>query len=304
MQKRFLLRTFLLVMALTAVLAVIVATMQMDLGPAAPAVGGEQTFFEHFVVAGGPIVWFVLLPMSLVTFFLAFEHGLTIRRNKLVPCGIGRAIVEIIRRSGPGHLEAQIGDKGDFVSTAVLKALGQGKGDWFRMRNALAESLQDQAWRLLRKIEWMNLIGNVSPMVGLFGTVFGMIKLFNAIVVAGGQPQPAQLADGISVALVTTFWGLFIAIPALAMHGIFRNRIETLTSDAVVEAENIVPEIRRSLGSVAGNRGKSQKPSSAAACDVVKKQTLPEDQHAKKAKLPISELGSKPKSKVGESLPL
>jgi biopolymer transport protein ExbB len=304
MQKSFLVRTFLLVMALIAVLAVIVATMRMDLSPVVPAVGGEQTFFEHFVLAGGPIVWFVLLPMSLITVFLAFEHGLTIRRSKLVPCGIGRQIVEIIRRSGPGHLGAQIGDRGDFVSTAALKALSQGKGDWFRMRNALAESLQDQAWRLLRKIEWMNLIGNVSPMVGLFGTVFGMIKLFNAIVIAGGQPQPAQLADGISVALVTTFWGLFIAIPALAIHGVFRNRIETLTSDAVVEAENIVPEIRRSLGSVAGNRGKSQKPASVATCDVVKRQPLPEDEHAKKTKLPISELGSKPKRKVGESLPL
>ena len=115
------------------------------------------------------------------------------------------------------------------------------------MRSALDESLQEQSWALVRKIEWLNLIGNVSPMVGLFGTVFGMIKLFNAIVVAGGQPQPAQLADGISVALVTTFWGLFIAIPALAIHGVFRNRIEALASDAVTESENIVPEIRRSL---------------------------------------------------------
>ena len=81
-------------------------------------------------------------------------------------------------------------------------------------------------------------------MVGLFGTVFGMIKLFNAIVVSGGQPQPAQLADGISVALVTTFWGLFIAIPALAAHGIFRNRIESLISDAVTEAASVMPQIR------------------------------------------------------------
>jgi biopolymer transport protein ExbB len=84
-------------------------------------------------------------------------------------------------------------------------------------------------------------------MVGLFGTVFGMIKLFNAIVIAGGQPQPAQLAEGISVALVTTFWGLFIAIPALAIHGVFQNRIETILSDATVEAENILPQIKPSL---------------------------------------------------------
>ena len=99
----------------------------------------------------------------------------------------------------------------------------------------------------MRKIEWLSLIGNVSPMVGLFGTVFGMIKLFDTIVVAGGQPQPAQLAGGISVALVTTFWGLSIAIPALAIYGVFRNRIETLVSDAVIEAENIMPKIRRVL---------------------------------------------------------
>ena len=81
-------------------------------------------------------------------------------------------------------------------------------------------------------------------MVGLFGTVFGMIKLFNAIVQAGGQPQPAHLAGGISVALVTTFWGLFIAIPALTVHGIFRNRIEALVSEAATEAENIMPQIQ------------------------------------------------------------
>ena len=115
------------------------------------------------------------------------------------------------------------------------------------MRNLLFESLQEQALRLGRRIEWLNLIGNVSPMVGLFGTVFGMIKLFNAIVIAGGQPQPAQLAEGISVALVTTLWGLFIAIPSLAIHGVFANRIETLLSDAMAEAENILTEMRGSL---------------------------------------------------------
>jgi biopolymer transport protein ExbB len=115
------------------------------------------------------------------------------------------------------------------------------------MKSSIQESLHDRAGALLRKIEWLNLIGAVSPMVGLFGTVFGMIKLFNAIVSAGGQPQPAQLADGIGVALVTTFWGLFIAIPALAMHGIFRNRIEALVSEAVTKSENFLPLLRDSL---------------------------------------------------------
>ena len=278
MSRSFLLKTVLLVVALAVVLAVIVAggafysslqngdaaAMRINSGGAEMQSGVTQTFFEQFVVGGGPIVWFVLLPMSLITVYLAAEYSLTIRRKKLLPRHIGRSIVETIRastiRASTFHrnsqdggeqqfvfkqLAAKFAEGSDFVSTAVVKALDQGRGDWFRMRNLLFESLQEQSWRLVRKIEWVNLIGNVSPMVGLFGTVFGMIKLFNAIVTAGGQPQPAQLAGGISVALVTTFWGLFIAIPAVAIHGVFANRIETLASDAVVEAENIIPELRR-----------------------------------------------------------
>ncbi len=273
MGKSFWLKTFILVIALAVALAVIVATMPR--GSIIAAQGEKRTFFTQFVISGGPIVWFVLLPMSLVMVFFAVEHSLTIRRKKLLPSGIGKQIVGIIRQFGPRQLAARIADRGDFVSIAVVKAVGQGRGDWFRMRSLLAESLQEQAGGLLRRIEWLNLIGNVSPMVGLFGTVFGMIKLFNAIVTAGGQPQPAQLADGISVALVTTFWGLFIAIPALAIHGVFRNRIETLASDAVVEAENIVPEIRRSL-----KQSQAKEP---------------------KLKQPIQELGGKPSGAIGES---
>jgi biopolymer transport protein ExbB len=304
MRKSFLLKTFLLVILLAAVLAVIVATMRSDSGGAAIEAAQTQTFFKQFVISGGPIVWFVLLPMSLVMVFLAAEHGFTIRRKKLLPEGIGKQIVEIIRRFGPGKLKARIADRNDFVSTAVVKAVTQGRGDWFRMRNALAESLQEQAWGFLRRIEWLSLIGNVSPMVGLFGTVFGMIKLFNAIVTAGGQPQPSQLADGISIALVTTFWGLFIAIPALAIHGVFRNRIETLVSDAVVEAENIVPEIRRSLNPVRSSVGKSVGPASVRTSNGVKKQSQAEPRRIVETKQPIRELGSKPTGTIGESLPL
>ncbi|HUW20494.1 MAG TPA: MotA/TolQ/ExbB proton channel family protein [Sedimentisphaerales bacterium] len=243
MQRGFLLKTLAPVIALAAVLAIVVTTMRGDFGAAAGRGVQSQTFLEQFVVAGGPIVWFVLLPMSLVTVYLAAEYAFTIRRKSLVPDGVGRRIVEIVQDHGPGQLEARLGDSDDFVSSAVVRAVTQGREDWFRVRNLLFESLEEQALGLMRKIEWVNLIGNVSPMVGLFGTVFGMIKLFNAIVSAGGQPQPAQLADGISVALVTTFWGLVIAIPALAVHGVFRNRIEALVSAATAEAENILPEI-------------------------------------------------------------
>jgi len=141
-------------------------------------------------------------------------------------------------------LQAELSDNNDFVSAAVICAVKQAGKDrkGGHLRSLAAESLQDQSLRLLRKVEWANIIGSVAPMIGLFGTVFGMIKAFNGIVIAGGQPQPAQLAEGISIALVTTFWGLLIGIPALAIHGIFRNRIETILSEAAIETEAVLTQ--------------------------------------------------------------
>lgn len=246
MNKSPLIKTFALTAGLGGVAAAIYFVTR-GLAGGSRRSGELPTFFEQFVIAGGPIVWFVLLPLSLITVYFAAEYFITIRRSRLLPDGLVAGITGIIRQFGVGRLGARLADRSDLVAVAVAKAVGAGRGDWFRMRNVLAESLQDQASALLRRIEWLNLIGNVSPMVGLFGTVYGMIKLFNTIVMAGGEPQTVQLADGISVALVTTFWGLFIAIPALAVHGVFQNRIEALVNDAVMEAESIMPEIRRGL---------------------------------------------------------
>ncbi len=246
MNRNLLIKTFALTAGLAGVVAAIYFVTRGLAGGSDP--GGElPTFFEQFVIAGGPIVWFVLLPLSLITVYFAAEYFLTIRRGKLLPEATVAEIIGVIRRFGVGRLGARLADRSDLVGAAVAKAVGAGRGDWFGIRNIIAESLQDQASALLRRIEWLNLIGNVSPMVGLFGTVYGMIKLFNTIVLAGGEPQTVQLADGISVALVTTFWGLSIAIPALAVHGVFQNRIEALVNDAVMEAESIMPEIRRGL---------------------------------------------------------
>ncbi|MHC4758188.1 MAG: MotA/TolQ/ExbB proton channel family protein [Planctomycetota bacterium] len=257
---RIVLKGFLLILALAVVSIVIVTAMKGGFTIDSGEVSKAPSFFEQFVIAGGPIVWFVLLPISLITVYLAVEYSLTIRRKRLLPVGAKEQIIQIINESNLNSLKQPISDNSGLVSIAASKAVRQGKDDWFRMRNAFAESLQEQSWALMRRIEWVNLIGNVSPMVGLFGTVFGMIKLFNAIVTSGGQPQPAQLADGISVALVTTFWGLFIAIPALAIFGIFRNRIETFASDAVVEMEEIIPYIQQRMEKRNKNRDQEQKP--------------------------------------------
>jgi biopolymer transport protein ExbB len=242
----FLLRLVFLVILLAGIAAVIFVTMR-GLAIREPALGSVPTLFEQFVTSGGWIVWFILLPMSFATVYLTVLYSLTIRQKILAPAGVGDEIVKMLLAAGPRGLVESLTGKEDLISIAITDAMKKGRDDWFRLREAFFESMQEQALALSRKVEWINLIGNVSPMVGLFGTVVGMIELFGAIVTAGGQPQPVQLAHGISVALVTTFWGLLIAIPALSVYGIFRNRIESIINEAAGEGEDTLIKIRNGL---------------------------------------------------------
>jgi biopolymer transport protein ExbB len=219
-----------------------------------------KTFYDQFIVAGGPIVWVILLPMSVITGYLAIDLCSSIRRRKLLPPRIGSHIVTTARIFGAGQLGGKLSSATDLVSRSVMCAIvrsrhcGDGEKD---LHHLAAEALQEQGMGLLRKVEWCNVIGNVAPMVGLFGTVFGMIKAFNLLGISGGQPRPDQLAAAISIALITTFWGLLIAIPALAMGGIFRARTEGLIGEAAIEVETVLRQITI-IG--AGQKGIMQRP--------------------------------------------
>lgn len=205
-----------------------------------------KTFFFQFVVAGGPIVWVVLLPMSVITGYLAIDLAFSIRRKKLLPPGTAARIAAAAKNPGPGELPAKLKDSTDLLSRALSAAITRSKQAPDRhqqLPRLAADALQAQGMHLLRKVEWCNIIGSVAPMVGLFGTVFGMIKAFNLLGISGGQPRPDQLAAAISIALITTFWGLLVAIPALAMGGIFRARTETLLAQAAIELETLLPQI-------------------------------------------------------------
>lgn len=199
-----------------------------------------SSWFERFFLAGGPIVWFVLLPMSVAMVSLGLDLWIRLRRKVLLPVGRSSEIAGLAGRYGLAGLEGRLKNASDLLSCALLWALSKGRCKGFEiglLREAVADSLREQGLRLLRRAEGCHLIGTVAPMVGLFGTVFGMIQAFTLLGASEGQPRPDQLAGAISVALVTTFWGLLVAIPALFLHGFFRTRIESLVSQAAVEAE-------------------------------------------------------------------
>jgi biopolymer transport protein ExbB len=208
--------------------------------------GSAGTFFQQFFVDGGAIVWFVLLPMSIMTVYLAVDLMVTIRRSRLLPPGLSNEIATHAMRHGVNSLFARLAGQTDLVSRSVLRSIDQRRqlgGSVESARHYAAEALQERGLQLMRKTQWCQIIGSVAPMVGLFGTVFGMIKAFNLLGQGTEGPRYELLADAISVALVTTFWGLLVGIPALFFYGMFQTRIEAFISEAAIETDSLLGRI-------------------------------------------------------------
>lgn len=209
-------------------------------GPNAIQKTGMSRQFDHFVGSGGYITWFVLIPLSIATIALIVEHALSIRRSKVLPTHtVQRIRADLEAKRYVDAIQFTSGD-GSAVAAAVNAALAQAGNGYAAMQRAVADTVEQSAGRMMRKIEYLNVIGNVSPMVGLFGTVYGMIGLFASISEAGGIPEPAVIADNISIALVTTFWGLLVAIPALSVFAFFRNRIDELAMECAATADKLL----------------------------------------------------------------
>lgn len=220
-------------------------------------VGAAGTFFEQFFVAGGAIVWFVLLPMSIMTVYLAVDLLVTIRRSRLLPPGLSSEIATDAMRHGVRSLFARLAGRTDLISRSVVRAIDQQRqlgGSAESMRQVAAETLQEQGLRLMRKTQWCQIIGSVAPMVGLFGTVLGMIGAFNQLGQGAEGSRYQLLAGEISMALVTTFWGLLVGIPALFFYGMFQTRIEAFISEAAIETDTLLIRILE-----ASNAGAAQK---------------------------------------------
>jgi biopolymer transport protein ExbB len=192
-----------------------------------------------FKALGWPYV-IIFLALSFTLVSLLVMNILTARRDNLCP----QELVE--------NFDARLNEKdvqGAYdLARADESVLGQvlsaGLAKLSRGYDHAVEGMQEvgeeESMKLEHRLSYMALIGNISPMVGLLGTVQGMIASFQVIASGGSTPKPSQLAEGISTALFTTLVGLLIAIPAIAAFNILRNRVARLLLEVGVTSENLM----------------------------------------------------------------
>ncbi|NOX55826.1 MAG: MotA/TolQ/ExbB proton channel family protein [Planctomycetes bacterium] len=186
------------------------------------------------------IVPFVLA--SIIAVWFAIERLVVLRRSRVIP----RPFVERFLQ----HLEQGLLDPTSALElceqngSPVAAVFAHGVRKWGKpsveVEQAIIDGGERQISQLRKHLRVLNGVATVTPLLGLLGTVVGMIKAFNDIAVAGAMGRPDQLAVGIAIALLTTAFGLAIAIPSLIMYMYLAGRVDTLVAEMDFLAQNVV----------------------------------------------------------------
>ena len=180
---------------------------------------------------GSGLIWILLL-LSIAGIGLLVNLALANCRGTIAPLVKMERIRSLIH-SGAWREALKETERGESDFDRMMHAgLNEAPEGHQAMQSMVMQSASELASERFRRVEPLNVLGQVAPMIGLFGTVYGMIVAFGSIVASGGNADPVALAGGIGTALVTTFWGLLVAIPALSGYATIRNRIDALNGEA------------------------------------------------------------------------
>ncbi len=196
----------------------------------------EEKVFSIIQAAGWPI-WPLLLA-SIIAVALIIERLVALRRSKVVPPGLLQRVVAEFRQNGVSA--ALVGDLE--AHSPLGRVLGAGLRNVGSSREIMKEAIEEAgsvvSHDLERYLTTLGTIASISPLMGLFGTVVGMIEIFGSQTPGGGNP--IQLAHGISVALYNTGFGLLIAIPSMIFWRHFRALVDSFIVEMQQQAVRLV----------------------------------------------------------------
>lgn len=182
----------------------------------------------------------IFLALSFIFIGLLIMNILAVRRDALCPQHLVEGFEQHLDQKQ--YQEAYELAKADesFLGSVLSSGLAKLSTSYQHAVTAMQEVGSEESMKLEHRLSYLALIGTLSPMIGLFGTVDGMIRSFFVIAAGGGTPDPNKLAEGISTALLTTLIGLAIAIPAIAAYNILKNRVQRMVLEVGITSDNLM----------------------------------------------------------------
>ena len=212
----------------------------------------KATIFE-MVFGGnrfGVAIVCLILALSVVSTYFIAEHFFTINRQRLMPHELLDELEGLIVHGEIKQAISMCHERENYsmATEVILAGLNRYQSSEFgfaEYRSAVEEAGEDQTGKLYRRTEILHVIGSIAPMLGLTGTVLGMIDAFTTISALEGMARPQGLAGGIGQALITTLLGLVVAIPSTVAFSYFRNKIDSIISEAGKRIERIMMPLGR-----------------------------------------------------------
>lgn len=246
-----------------------------EAAPEAPANGGDaeaaelerrkQESFLAWMIRASGIFGFLIMLCSFVLVALIMMDFLQLRRSNYLPADFVEQFEQKVNaRDLPGAFElAKNNDS--FIARVLTAGMGRLNRSWEEAEQGMQEVGEDETMAMEHKVGYLALIGSVAPMLGLLGTVQGMVLSFQVIATSATSPKPYQLADGIATALFTTLEGLTVAIPAIVFFSIFKNRLARYVMECGFVAENLMNPIQKMMKAQPSRPAGGGAPSAAPA---------------------------------------
>lgn len=213
-------------------------------GPAfaqdAAASGGGDTSMSaiEFIKYGGTVGHIIIL-VSVVCLGMSIERAIGLKRDNVVPPDVLAQIEQLFEEEEYEEAMTVCESQPTFLTNVIGAALPKIGTNYETIMDAVGETMDYEATKMQQSISYINFLANIAPLMGLFGTVTGMISAFNQIATSPTPPTPAQLAGGIQQALVTTCQGLMVSIPFSVVYFFYRNKVQRM----ILEVQSIVAEL-------------------------------------------------------------
>ena len=214
----------------------------------------REPIFNWMIRASGPIGLVIAL-MSFYLIALVVWMALNYRAPVAVPPELVHEVQGLLDQSKFNEAYQRLLEDGSFLSRVLAAGVRKLPAGLAQAQRAMELANEDATMQMEHRTTYLATVGTLGPMIGLVGTVYGMIKSFQVIATAGSSPQASQLAEGISTALFATLEGIALSIPAIYFYALFRNRIARLSLEVGMIAEPLLEQLRRACGRHTGSSG-------------------------------------------------
>ena len=217
-------------------------TAEAEADAEAPGNAQEAESFLRWMVRASGLIGLVILLMSIYLIALVAWMGMHYRRSIALPERLLRDVADLLGMKQYTEAYGRLATDPSFVAKVLAAGVRKLPQGVLPAQRAMEMANDDVTMEMEHRTTYLATVGALGPMIGLVGTVYGMILSFQVIATAGSSPQSSQIAQGISTALFATLEGIALAIPAISFHALFRNRIARLSLEVEATAESLLDQ--------------------------------------------------------------